>query len=191
MENYLHTLNDQIASAKALLNSYHISCECKRQESENLNNDISRLEVVISRFKNNNEEYLKIKKTIEEEVNEFLIDGKALLQFALASVIEALRRNPDKYNNILMFNTSSSSATTPTLDSLLPLSLIENYKEMMLDEAKKLYDILLHHFTNSIMDNAASAASSSSSSFSTNTSSLPADYSLFILFNDSLTGSIM
>ena len=187
----MHTLNDQIASAKALLNSYHISCECKRQESENLNNDISRLEVVISRFKNNNEEYLKIKKTIEEEVNEFLIDGKALLQFALASVIEALRRNPDKYNNILMFNTSSSSATTPTLDSLLPLSLIENYKEMMLDEAKKLYDILLHHFTNSIMDNAASAASSSSPSFSTNTSSLPADYSLFILFNDSLTGSIM
>ena len=32
---------------------------------------------------------------------------------------------------------------------------------MILDESKRLYDSLLHHFTNSIMDNAAGASSSS------------------------------
>jgi chromosome segregation ATPase len=63
LENYLHTLNDEIASAKALLNSYHTLCECKRQEAENLNKDISRLETVISRFKINNEEYLNQKES--------------------------------------------------------------------------------------------------------------------------------
>jgi hypothetical protein len=50
-KNYLHRLNDEVASGKALLNSYHISCERKRQEAENLNNEITRLEAVVSQFK--------------------------------------------------------------------------------------------------------------------------------------------
>jgi chromosome segregation ATPase len=114
-KKHLHSVNDEIASAKALLNSYHMLCERKRQESEHLNNKISRQETAISRFKNNNKEYLnKIKKTVEEEeVNKLLTDGKVLLQFAVASVIEAIRRNPGKYNNLLMSNTSSSSSSIP------------------------------------------------------------------------------
>ena len=66
LENYSHTLNDEIASAKALLNSYHLLCERKRQEAEYLNNEISRLEALVSRFKSNNEEYRKIKQRVEE-----------------------------------------------------------------------------------------------------------------------------
>ena len=62
-EKDLNTVKDEIASAKALLNSYHTLCERKRQEAENLNKDISRLETVISRFKSNNEEYLNQKES--------------------------------------------------------------------------------------------------------------------------------
>jgi hypothetical protein len=78
-----------------------MSCERKRREAEQLNNYISRLETVIIRFKNNNEEYLSIKQTIEEEVRSVLTDSKALLQFALTSVIDAIRRNPYRYNIII------------------------------------------------------------------------------------------
>ena len=137
----------------------HIIHSLKWQESEHLNNDISRLETVISRFKNNNEEYYKIEKTIE--VSSVLTDGKVLLQFALASVIEAVRINPDKYNNLLVNNTSSS---TPAQHLLL--SHIEYYKDIILDEANRLYDMLLKYLTNSIMDNIAGASPSSNSSFS-------------------------
>jgi hypothetical protein len=97
LENYLHTLKEEIASAKSLLNSYHTLCERKRQELENINSETSRI-VTLNRFKSNNEEYLKIEKTVEEKVKSVLIDNKQLLQFALASIIESLRRNPDKYN---------------------------------------------------------------------------------------------
>jgi chromosome segregation ATPase len=151
-------LNDEIASSKELLQSCRISCQHKRQEAENLNNEISRLESVVTRFKSNNEEYLKIQKMVEE-VSKFLADGKVLLQFALASIIEAIRRNPDKYNSLLVCNISSSSTSTPAQDSLV--SPIEDYKDLILDEAKRLYDKLLNHFTNSIIDNAAGASSSS------------------------------
>ena len=73
-----------------------MSCERKRREAEQLNNYISRLETVIIRFKNNNEEYLSVKQTIEEEeeVRSVLTDSKALLEFALTSVIDAIRRIP-------------------------------------------------------------------------------------------------
>jgi sigma54-dependent transcription regulator len=64
-------LKKEIASAKALLNSYNILCERKREEAATLNNEISRLETIVSRFKNNNEEYLKIEKTVEEKNESF------------------------------------------------------------------------------------------------------------------------
>ena len=96
-----------------------------------------------------------IKKKVEEEVSKFLTDSKVLLQFALASVIESIKRNPNKYNNLLASNTSASS--TPAQDLLL--SHIEEYRDMILEEANTLYDSLLHHFTNSIMDNAAISSS--------------------------------
>jgi chromosome segregation ATPase len=46
LKNELHNLNDEIASSKELLKSYTSSCERKRQESESVNNEISRLEVL-------------------------------------------------------------------------------------------------------------------------------------------------
>jgi hypothetical protein len=94
-----------------------------------------------------------IKQTVEEEVSKFLTDGKVVLQFAVTSVFEAIRRNPDKYNNLLFNDTSVSS--TSTLPQGLLLSHIEDYKEMILDEAKRLYDRLLKHFTKGVMSNAA------------------------------------
>jgi predicted HTH domain antitoxin len=152
----LNTLNDEIASAKVLLNSYHMLCERKRQEAGYLNNEITRLETVVSQFKNNDEEYLKITKGAEEEVRNILTDGKVLLQFALASIIEAMRRNPDKYNNLLVSNASPSSILGQ--DSLP--SHIYGYRDIILDEANRLYDRLLNYFTNSIMDNAVGVSSS-------------------------------
>jgi hypothetical protein len=144
-----------------------ISCKYKRQELEKITSKISRLLALFSRFKSNNEEYLKIKSTVEEEVNKVLIDGKVLLQFALISVIEALRRNPDKYNDLVRFDIPSSS-TIVTKQS--PPLHIEEYEKILLDEAKRLYDSLLIYLTNSIMDNAAFKLKSLPSSLSISSS---------------------
>ena len=55
------------------------------------------------------DEYLKIRKIVQQEASGVLTAGKVLLQFASALVIEAIRRNPDKYNNLLVYNAFSSS----------------------------------------------------------------------------------
>ena len=75
------------------------------------------------------------------------------MQFALASIIEAIRRNPDKYNNLLAHDTISS-----TTQQSLPLH-IEGYKDMILEETDKFYNILVKDFINRIMDNAVGASS--------------------------------
>ena len=75
---------------------------------------------------------IKFKHT-SKEVMSVLTDGKVLLQFSLASIIEAIKRNLSKYNNLLVGNTSSS---IPAQDLLLPH--IEDYNDMILDESKRL-----------------------------------------------------
>jgi hypothetical protein len=105
--------------------------------------------------------------TVEKEVSSVLTDSKVFLQFTLASVIEAIRRNPDKYNNLLAINTSSSSTSAQDL-----LSHIEEYRDMILDESKTVYDRLLKHFINSIMDNTDGPLSSSGRTLSSTFPSL-------------------
>ena len=70
-KKHLHTVNDEIASAKALLNSYHMLCERKRQELKNINSEASRIVTLVNRFKNNNEEYLKIKRPSKKKLVSF------------------------------------------------------------------------------------------------------------------------
>jgi hypothetical protein len=55
---------------------------------------------------------IKSKRTVKEEVSSILRDGKVFVQVPLASVIGSLKRNPDKYNNLLAYYMPSSSSTT-------------------------------------------------------------------------------
>src|SRR5215211_1603656 len=105
----LYQLNNKIASTIKLLNSFRISCKRERREIENLYNEKAKLEAIVNEFKSNNEEYLnKIKQTVYEEVRSVLTNGKFLLQFAVASVIESLRSNPELYNFILYDNSNNT-----------------------------------------------------------------------------------
>ena len=108
---------------------------------------------------------------MEEEVRSVLTHGKVLLQFALASIIEAFRRNPGKYINLLAYNTSSTT-TTPTQETL-PLHN-EDYKTMIIEESDKLYNTVVKELVNRIMSavNPLNTSLSSSSS-SSNLQRLP------------------
>jgi hypothetical protein len=85
------------------------------------------------------------------------------LQFVLASVIEAIRRNPNKYNNLLICNSSSSSkAIISTQESSSP-HYDEEYNAMILEVADKLYNSLLKQLVITIMDNTTAEFKTSSS----------------------------
>ena len=71
-ERNLYQSNNQIASTTKLLSSYSISCIRERRVIENLYNEKARIVNLVTQFKNNNEEYLKIKQSAEENVKSAL-----------------------------------------------------------------------------------------------------------------------
>jgi hypothetical protein len=169
LNNELHTLNDKIASSKELLKSYTSSCEHKRQEEESLNNEISRLEALVTRFKSNNEEYLKIKSTVEDILKSVLTDGKVLLHKAIFSIIETLRNENNTTKNHLISFLAREAITISRYRDYKYVSLtstsssgehklaqyIEDYKDTILEEAEKFYNRMIKDLTDTIIDNTA------------------------------------
>jgi predicted RNase H-like nuclease (RuvC/YqgF family) len=157
-ERNLYQLNNQIASTTKLLTSYRISSIRERKEIENLHNEKSRLEAVVTQFKNNNEEYLKIKKTAEEKVKDVLTNGKLILKFATFSVIESLRMNPKLYNFVIHDNSNNTNIIYGSNYPSLMLSGLQqhqqsfndSYTALILKEAEKLYNKLTTQLTNKI-----------------------------------------
>jgi transposase len=169
-ERNLYQLNNQIASTAKLLSSYRISCERERRKIENLYNEKARLETVVTDFKNDNEECLnKIKEAAEEKIKEVLTNGKFLLQFAVASVIESLRSNPELCNFMMYYN--SNNTATIRYGSNYPSfmsggqqqhqqqSFSDSYTALILEEAEKLYNKLTVELTNRAIAAATAAAS--------------------------------
>jgi hypothetical protein len=171
LNNELHTLNDKIATSKELLKSCTSSCERKRQEEENLNNEISRLETLVTRFKSNNEEYLKIKSTVEDILKSVLTNGKVLLHKAIFSIIETLRNeNNTTKNHLISFlakeaitvshyrdyrYVSSTSTSSSSSGEHKLAQYIEDYKDTILEEAEKLCNRMIKDLTDTIIDNTA------------------------------------
>jgi hypothetical protein len=67
---------------------------------------------MVRRFKRHNEEYLKIKKTVEQEVNQFLLGVKELLSLAFYSLMESMRKDPNKYSALIHYNNNMVPAVT-------------------------------------------------------------------------------
>ncbi len=148
--------NNQIEMKSKALTSYRLSCIRERREIENLYNKKTRLEAIVSQFKSNNEEYLKIKQTVEEEVISVPTNGKLILKFATFSVIESLRSNPELYNFVL-YNIPNSNATSYSSNFLSLMlsgrqqhqqSFNDSYTALILEEAEKLYNKLMKELTN-------------------------------------------
>ena len=174
LERNLYQLNNQITSTNRLLNSFRISCKRERREIENLHNEKTRLEAIVTQFKKDNKEYLdKIKQSAYEEVKSVLSDSKILLKLAAASVIESLRSNPELYN-FISYSISVETASTTYGSNYLSLisgrkqyqqqSFNDNYTALILEEAEKFYNKLITESTNRIMAAATDATAIRTSS---------------------------
>jgi len=108
-------------------------------------------------YKNNNEEYVEVIKSIGNKVHDFLSDKKKFLNAAIISLIESMRNDPEKYSALVYHNNENQNSSSRSKDHdsnplnasrqavVLPPPpydnyMIEYYKEIMLQEAEKLYN---------------------------------------------------
>jgi hypothetical protein len=146
-----------------------IKSECEKENSllYDLRYQATKLQAFVNNYKNNDPEYTKLKKIINEEILEILSDNRALLKLAVLSIAESIRNNPDKYSPLVSNHSDDiypPSMTTATYDSRTddsschmcqpPQQLLEqqsylpqnNYIGMLIDEAHKLYTFLAERF---------------------------------------------
>ena len=93
------------------LDSINMDCEKETTRLQGLQQQRMKQEATVREFENNNEGYIKIRKTAEEKVISILSDAKPLLRIALLSLIESIRKDPDRYSSLIYHNMSSTSTT--------------------------------------------------------------------------------
>ena len=115
-------LTDKIATMRKRLDSIHLDCEKELAQRDQLYQKRMKIEATVRYFENNNEEYVKIRKTIEEKVHSILSDAKPLLRIALFSLTESMRKDPSKYSSLIYHNTSSTADySTASIILLIPM----------------------------------------------------------------------
>jgi hypothetical protein len=72
-------INDKILSMRKRLDSLNLDCEKELAQRDQLYQKRMKLEVSVRQFQNNNEEYAKIKKTVEEKVHNILSGRRMVL----------------------------------------------------------------------------------------------------------------
>jgi chromosome segregation ATPase len=104
-------INDKILSMRNRLDSINLDCEKELAERDQLYQKRMKLQDLVRRFENNNEEYVNLTKKVEEKVHSILSDRTMVLKLALLSLIESMRNNPDKYNALIFCDTSRIQTT--------------------------------------------------------------------------------
>lgn len=130
-------LSNDISEECKILNQYRSSCKEERLELARLGLQKEKLELIVKKFQNENEDFRKIKNIIKQTVELSLTNHRHVLKTAFLSVIDSCRRDPVKFN-ILYYNLLSSAATTTTETRLTKFSKIDQYN-FGLSPDKQLY----------------------------------------------------
>ena len=154
---------------------------------QDLQQQRAKVEAFVYNYKNYNEEYVEVIKSIENKVHDFLSDKNKLLNTAIIFLIESMRNDPEKYSALVYHNNnnqnSSSTRSKDNNSNLLNTSrqavvlppppydnyMIEYYKDIMLEEAEKLYNVLVDQLVCEVINENVAKQSSE-----TMPSSLPA-----------------
>jgi hypothetical protein len=148
----LQNLSNQITDTGKTLDIIKSEYGLKTSMLRMLQQQAAKMETFVNNYKNNDQEYIKLKKSIEDKVHESLSYKKRFLELAIFSVIESMRNKPDKYSSLVYHNNNnekSSKYNTNSSRQILPPPpydsyTLEHYKSILLEESEKLYNDLVN-----------------------------------------------
>ena len=97
----LEELKSQIQDANQSLDSCRLSYQKEVGRTLQLHRQNMELGRLLTRFKNNSKEYLKIRFVAKQTVKSALSDKRHLLKLAFYSLMESWRANPTKFNFLI------------------------------------------------------------------------------------------
>jgi predicted transcriptional regulator len=167
LQKNIRNLEEEISALKKIQNYYQRTSNHESRKLSVLQTKRSQLANLVKRFEEDNKEYTKIKRSVEEKVNSALTDKKALLQLALASLTDTIKSQPDMYSNLLVISSKPTGAppfeqnySSPSINGQshdFQDRYVETYKSMVIDEAEKLYGKMVKDLVTMIMRDLTSA----------------------------------
>jgi chromosome segregation ATPase len=147
IKEQLEDLENRIASAEEQLSETDKACKLKFDELSGICYQIQIAEYQIEHLKSS-KNYQTIKKIAKDKVNESLTDNKKVIEYALVSVTEALRNEPDRY---LLIDKPYNSLGS--IQSILYEGDCQFAKEKVLELADKIF----YKLQKGIVDNTLTA----------------------------------
>jgi hypothetical protein len=169
----LNDLRDQITGSERMLKWLHTSCQEEEAKVNQLKWEKIRIKKLLKGFKENNEEYLKIKDTVEQEITRLLLEGTQLLRVALYSLMGSMRKDPEKYSSLIYYGHKNNSSYGDYYHTSYPTnrknlhqfnsndSFFKALKLVLLEDADKLYEQLLKEQVDTIISRYTSDKNSS------------------------------
>jgi hypothetical protein len=148
IKEQLEDLENRIVSAEEQLSETDKACKLKFDELSGICYQIRIAEYQIEQLKSS-KNYQTIEKIAEDKVNESLTDNKKVIEYALVSVTEALRNEPDRY--LLIDKKPYNSLGT--IQSILYEGDCQFAKEKVLELADKIF----YKLQKGIVDNTLTA----------------------------------
>ena len=164
LEEYqnLNETQDQIYKSEKMLEWLETPRREEEAKIDQLASEKIRLKRLVKRFKDNDEEYLRIKRVVQNRVTNLLLDGKEILKLALYSLLQTMRANPQKHTNLIYYNRNSLARN---IDWQYPRynyvhgqqpyasfdNFYEEYESTLLKDAEKLYNKLVKEWTAQII----------------------------------------
>jgi chromosome segregation ATPase len=149
----LNDLHDQIDRAEDMRKWLETERQEKEDNIDQLEREKIRLKQLVKQFKHNDKEYLKIERKIQSKVINLLSDGKSVLRVALDSLMKSMRKDPQKYINLIYYNQNSSASRYTEYKYIngQPYAssdyFRELYKSILLEDAEKLFNKLVKELT--------------------------------------------
>jgi hypothetical protein len=155
----LEEMQDQIYKSGKMLEWLETSRREEEAKIYQLASEKIRLKRLVKQIKDNDEEYLRIKRVVQNRVTNLLLDGKEILKLALYSLLQTMRANPQKYTNLIYYNRSSLARNIDWqypgynyVHGQQPFdNFYEEYKTTLLKNAEKLYNKLVKEWTERII----------------------------------------
>lgn len=97
----IQSYNGQVTALGKSFDNFFLRCEQEEKKLADLRTKRMKEEALARFFRNNDAEYLKIRKTVEEKAFSMLSGRKKILKSAALSLIESIRENPQKYNFLI------------------------------------------------------------------------------------------
>src|SRR5918911_847840 len=119
----LQNLNGQIRDKQESLEAIKSECRGEAALLEGLQQQTAKVQEFVYNYKNNNEQYIEIIKSIENKISDLLSNKKMFLKIAIISIIDSMRNNPEKYSALVYHNNyNQSSLSSVSKDNNINLS---------------------------------------------------------------------